>query len=212
VRPHLTQAVCQAEKGVLGYGIDVKLRGDLHGGQPAGTEGATMTIEEAIKTGIVFEKKVHATYLDAASRAKDATAQKVFRTLAQEEMGHVTYLESRLDEWQRKGQISTEKLQTVLPSTERVKAGVARLRSQVARRKGNHDSELESLRQALAAEEETSTFYRRMVRELPAEGQDLFSRFLEIEDGHALIVQAEIDQVNQLGFWFDLEEFDLEAG
>jgi rubrerythrin len=171
-----------------------------------------MTIEEAIKTGIVFEKKVHTTYLDAARRAKDATAQKVFRTLAQEEMGHVAYLESRLDEWQRKGQLSAEKLQTVRPSAERVKTGLARLRSQVARRKGNHDSELESLRQALAAEEETSAFYGRMVRELPAEGQDLFSRFLEIEDGHALIVQAEIDQVNQLGFWFDLEEFDLESG
>jgi rubrerythrin len=64
-------------------------------------------------------------------------------------------------------------------------------------RKGSHAQELDSLRQALAAEEETSTFYINMVRELPAEGQQLFSRFLEIEDGHAAIVQAEIDSVNQ---------------
>ena len=171
-----------------------------------------MTIEEAIKTGILFEKKVHTTYVDAARRAKDPTAVKVFRTLAQEEMGHITYLESRLGEWQRTAQLSPEKLATVLPSAERVKEGLGRLRSQVAQRKGNHAPELEAFRQALAAEEETSTFYRQMVHELPADGQDLFARFLEIEDGHAAIVQAEIDSVNRLCFWFDLEEFDLEAG
>jgi hypothetical protein len=51
-----------------------------------------------------------------------------------------------------------------------------------------------------------------MVGELPAEGQSLFARFLEIEEGHMAVVQAEIDNVNQLGFWFDLKEFDLEAG
>ena len=171
-----------------------------------------MTIEEAIKTGIQFEKKIHETYVGAARRAEDETARKVFATLAQEELGHVAYLESRLDEWQRTARLSDEKLGTILPSAERIKAGLGRLRSQVARRKGKHDSELDALRQALAAEEDTSSFYRRMVLELPADGQDLFARFLEIEDGHALLVQAEIDSVNKLGFWFDVAEFNLEAG
>ena len=171
-----------------------------------------MMIGEAIKTAIAYEKKVHDSYVDAARRAKDETAQKVFRTLAQEEMGHITHLESRLSEWQRTARLSPEKLNTVLPSAERVQAGLARLRSQVSQRKAGHASELESLRQALAAEDETASFYRQMVRELPAEGQDLFSRFLEIEEGHAAIVQAEIDSVNRLGYWFDLKEFDLEAG
>lgn len=171
-----------------------------------------MTIEEAIKTAIQFERKVHETYLGAVKRAGDVTARKVFGTLAAEEEGHITYLESRLAEWQKDGCLSPEKLRTILPSAERIKAGLSRLRSQVAQRKGNHEAELDSLRQALAAEEETSTFYLQMVRSLPAEGQDLFSRFLEIEDGHAAVVQAEIDNVNQMGFWFDLKEFDLEVG
>jgi hypothetical protein len=51
-----------------------------------------------------------------------------------------------------------------------------------------------------------------MVRELPPEGQGLFARFLAIEDGHAAVVQAEIDCVTQMGYWFDLAEFELEAG
>lgn len=171
-----------------------------------------MTIEEAIKTGIEFEKRVYAAYVAASKRAADATAKRVFDTLAQEEQGHITYLESRLTEWQRNGILSAERLTTVLPSKEKIRQGMVRLRSQVTQRKGNYESELDSLRQALAAEEETSGFYQRMVRDLPAEGQDLFARFLEIEDGHAAIVQAELDSVNQMGFWFDLKEFDLEVG
>jgi rubrerythrin len=169
-----------------------------------------MTIAEAIKTGILFEKKVHATYAAAAKRAEDPIAQKVFATLAEEEQGHINYLESRLSEWQTDGRLAGEELHTVLPAAARVREGVKRLRAQVAKRKGSHAAELESLRQALAAEEETSAFYLQMVRDLPPEGQELFARFLEIEDGHAAVVQAEIDSVNQMGFWFDLKEFDLE--
>jgi hypothetical protein len=35
---------------------------------------------------------------------------------------------------------------------------------------------------------------------------------MAIEDGHVAIVQAELDSVTQMGFWFDYREFDLEAG
>lgn len=171
-----------------------------------------MTVEEAIKTAITFEQKVHATYLAAAKRAEDPVAQRVFTTLADEERGHVNYLETRLVEWQKDGRLAGEKLATVLPSAERIRSGLRRLRTQASRRQGSHAGELDSLRQALAAEEETSTFYRQMVRELPPEGQALFARFLEIEDGHAAVVQAEIDSVTHMGFWFDLKEFDLESG
>ena len=36
--------------------------------------------------------------------------------------------------------------------------------------------------------------------------------FLGIEQGHQAIVQAEIDALSGLGFWFDFQEFNLEAG
>jgi peptide deformylase len=39
----------------------------------------------------------------------------------------------------------------------------------------------------------------------------MFARFLEIEEGHARIVQAEIDTLTGMGFWFDVQEFRLEA-
>jgi rubrerythrin len=171
-----------------------------------------MTIEEAIKTALEYEKKVHRAYVTAIARAEDPVAKRVFSTLAEEEQGHINYLESRLGEWRKDGRLSDETLRTVLPSAERIKVGIKRLRSRVAGRQAGHAAELDSLRQALAAEDETSSFYRQMVRELPPEGQTLFARFLEIEDGHAAIVQAEFDSVSQMGFWFDIREFELEGG
>jgi hypothetical protein len=34
---------------------------------------------------------------------------------------------------------------------------------------------------------------------------------LEIEEGHVSIVQAELDSVQGLGYWFDVPEFALES-
>lgn len=173
-----------------------------------------MTIEEAIKTALEFERKVHSLYVAAAKSAADSTAKKVFTTLGREEQGHIDYLESRLSEWQRDGHIQREKLGSVLPSPARIAEGIKRARSGVGKSTGIHDVELASLNQALAAEDETTAFYERMVRELSDEGQTLFARFLEIEAGHSAIVRAEIDSVIKNGFWFDLKddlkEFDLE--
>jgi rubrerythrin len=70
--------------------------------------------------------------------------------------------------------------------------------------------ELELLKQALDAEVKTTSFYKEMVRTLDAEGQEMFRRFVEIEEGHEAIVQAEIDSLSNLGFWFDTPEFRLE--
>ena len=66
------------------------------------------------------------------------------------------------------------------------------------------------LSKALDVEVETSSFYRRLVAELSGEGQKMFARFLEIEDSHIAIVQAQLDYVAQSGYWFDFKEFDME--
>ncbi|MBI5479242.1 MAG: hypothetical protein HY906_10315 [Deltaproteobacteria bacterium] len=171
-----------------------------------------MTLEEAIKTAIVYEKKVHGAYAGAAKQATDPTAAKVFEVMASEEQGHVAYLESRLGEWQKTGQVVAEKLGTILPSKEKVQAGVKKLKGTLKKPASGATPELGFLQQALILEEETSAFYRRMVAELPPAGQQLFARFLEIEEGHGVIVQAEIDSVTGAGFWFDVMEFSLEGG
>ncbi|MBI4861478.1 MAG: ferritin family protein [Candidatus Riflebacteria bacterium] len=170
-----------------------------------------MDLQTALKTALDFESNVFETYEAAARESTDPLARKVFVTLAKEEQDHIAYLRSRLDEWQRTGHVQPLELKTVVPSARRIKATLDRLEAGIGA-PALQTTEVEWLKKALAAERETSGFYRKMVSELPPEGQNLFARFVEIEEGHLAIVQAQIDSVTGSGCWFDVQEFDLEAG
>ena len=167
-----------------------------------------MTIEEAIKTAIDFETQVRQVYRDAAEGASDPVGERIFKVLAEEEQGHLEYLRSKLDEWKKSGTLTAERLDTVIPSRERISKGISALE---ARRPGDErGGELQMLSRAMDVEAKTSDFYKRMVKELPQEGKKLFAHFVEIEEGHLTIVRAEIDYLSKTGYWFDFKEFDME--
>ena len=169
-----------------------------------------MNLEQAIKTAIEYEKKVWQTYQEAQVKASDPVGQRIFKVLADEEQGHVEYLESRLIEWEKTGQITVESLETAIPQCDAIKEAAAKLGERLEK-KSLSQAEVDLLQRALEVEDETSAFYKRMVAELDDEGRALFTRFVEIEEGHVTIVQAEMDAVKGLGFWFDMQEFQLEA-
>ncbi|MGD2107828.1 MAG: ferritin family protein [Phycisphaerae bacterium] len=166
-----------------------------------------MTIEEAIQTAIAFENQVRDVYTSAAEKASDATGERVFRVLADEEQRHVDYLEARLSEWRETGSIHPSALDTVVPSRDVLAEAASRVAEGMA--DVDRGTELAMLSKALEAERKTSSFYRKMVAELPAEGQQLFERFVTIEDGHLAIVQAEMDSLTGTGAWFDCFEVKL---
>ncbi len=173
-------------------------------------DSTPMTLERAIQTAIEYETNVRDLYQSAASQATEAVGKKIFEVLAKEEQGHLDYLMYRFDEWERTGTIESPKLATILPSREEIAAGVAKLEKAVEVK--DWSVELDLLRKALEAESTTGAFYKQMVSELDADGQKLFQPFMEIEEAHYDIVQAQIDALNGMGFWFDFMEFDLEAG
>jgi rubrerythrin len=168
-----------------------------------------MTIEQAIKTAIEFELVVRKVYSEAGKKFSEPAARRVFQVLADEEDRHVQYLESRLEEWQRTGHVTAEKLETMVPSKRAIDAGVRTLQKRMQVQ--DYGAELELLKKALDLEIEATAFFRKMVAELDEEAQKLFSRFVEIEAGHEAIVQAEIDALNGLGFWFDFTEFRFDG-
>jgi len=169
-----------------------------------------VNLADAITTAIEFETRVRDLYAGSMNRLSDPVGQRVFQVLADEEQRHLDYLNHRLDEWKRTGKITVEALATALPSRDRILAAAATLEKRVE--VPDRSAEVELLHKALAVETETSDFYQRMARELSAEGRQMFARFVEIEAGHKAIVQAELDYVTGTGFWFDVREFDLEAG
>jgi rubrerythrin len=168
-----------------------------------------MTIEEAIRTGLEYEEQVLKVYSEAAKRFKDPTARKIFTVLANEEDRHVQYLESRMAEWEQNGFVTAAALETTIPSKQAIDASLERLQQRMAQQ--DFSAELDMLKKALALEVEATAFFGRMVAELKAEEQKLFARFVEIEKGHEAIVQAEIDALTGLGYWFDYQEFNLEG-
>ncbi len=99
-------------------------------------------------------------------------------------------------------------LGTVVPSRERIEQGIKTLEGRVAVKAP--EAEMRLLKRALDVEIETSAFYQRMVKELPEEGRKLFERFVEIEQGHQAIVQAEMNAVAGNGYWFDMPEISME--
>ncbi|HPW54239.1 MAG: ferritin family protein [Thermoanaerobaculaceae bacterium] len=169
-----------------------------------------MDLKEALTVAIDYEHRVRDHYARGTEALLDPKAKKVFETLAREEQGHITYLESRLAEWQKRGYVDSPELPTILPSVAWVQTARDRLADLPAGTTTGNEMDL--LKTALELERATSGFYRSLVDTLPAGQRELFARFLAIEEGHLAIVQAEIDAVAGHGHWFDFQEFSLEAG
>jgi rubrerythrin len=166
-----------------------------------------MTIEEAIKTAIEYEKKICNLYRQASSKTKDAVATRIFDALGDDEESHIAYLNDRLRQWQQTGRITAEKLETYIPSREVIDREIDKLKPRLAR--NDQKSEKQMFSKALHLEVETSRFYERMVAEMSNEGREMFARFVEIENGHIDMVQAELDYISGTGYWFDFKEFDM---
>jgi len=169
-----------------------------------------MTVEEAIISALDYERKVRDHYAQAANKTDDPKGREIFGALADEEQQHVTYLESRLEVWRRDGKLDRITLNTTLPTRDWIARGKAKMHKVSLNR--SYDNEIRMLKDAWKLELEVSDHYKRLVAGLEGDAQKMFKRFLEIEDGHTAIVRAEMDALEKNGFWFDIAEFDLEAG
>ena len=167
-----------------------------------------MTLEEAIKTALKYEKRIRDLYQEAADSADDPAGKQVFSLLAGEEQNHVDYLETRLERWEETGHLQLDSLEQALPSADAIRENMGMLQTRMDRE--DRKDEKQMLSKALNVEVETSDFYKRMVDELSDEGRELFARFLQIENEHIQIVQAELDYLSHTGYWFNIKEFDME--
>jgi rubrerythrin len=169
-----------------------------------------VNIEEAIKTAIEYEKRVAEVYQEAVEASTERVGKRIFGLLGEEERNHVAFLEARLASWRDKGKLDAAGLDTALPAKHDIENAVAQLESKLEPKE--MPAEAAMLEKARQVETETSGFYKQMVKELPEEGRAFFSRFVEIEEGHLAIVEAELNAVQGSGFYFDMPEFDLEKG
>lgn len=171
-----------------------------------------MKLDEAITMALQYERGVHKAYFDAIDKINDKSAKRMFQVLANEEQGHIDYLQDRLKEWQSQGKISVKELKTSIPTKDAMKQSLLDLRKTVLEpQPARLNIEIELLKAALDTEVKTSNFYKEMVAKLDGDGQKLFRRFVEIEKGHEDIVQSQIDCASGLGVFLDNLEFNLEG-
>ncbi len=170
-----------------------------------------MTLKDAITLALDFERKVRDHYFRFAKAVQDPAGRRVLEMLGAEEQGHVDYLEYCQKERARTGKVPNLPLKSVLPTGKKwVADAQKKLQARPGKRTAAAD-ELEALRMALQYEKEADGFYKRFVAELPEGDRGMFTKFLEIEDGHLELVQAQLDSVQGAGFWFDTMEFRLET-
>lgn len=172
-----------------------------------------MTIEKVLREAQRYEVSIRELYAEAARRAGEEAARKFYQVLGADEQSHVDYLAYKLEEWKTKGLISFEGLASALPEAGRVEEAARRAAAGlVDSRKALQDlgGWVEALSRVLKSEEETTAYYRSQVGLLEGDAALMFSRFIEIEEGHTRIVRAEFDLASRTGHWFDFREFDLE--
>ena len=167
-----------------------------------------MKLEQAIRTAIEYEQKIFELYADLTRKAADAAGRRVFESLRDDEENHVAYLEHRLKQLLESGEITVEKLESAIPPPEVIAQEMGKLKQRTDR--DDRKNEKQMLSKALHLETETSRFYERLVGEMVAESREMFSRFLEIENAHIELVQAQLDYLSHTGYWFDFKEFDME--
>ncbi len=168
-----------------------------------------MTLEEAIRTALEVEHRVRDRFRQLADQASGDASRAFFTLMAGEEEGHVAYLEAALARWRAEGVVEDREIASSV-RREWVREGVHVLRE--AKEPKRQADPHEHLSVALRLEHEVSDLYRRLVAEVEdPRAQRMFRRFLEIEDGHTALVQAELDYELHTGNFFDVREFTLDG-
>ncbi len=163
---------------------------------------------KALRSAIEVEDRGLTTFLEFARKTRDITGKNMFIRLAIDEYEHRRILEDQLNSlmdghgWE-KVDIPKSEIERVAPT----------VRDKQQRTKGESGlEEVDALNTALDLEKKAATFFREKAEEITEpEAQELFIRLAEWEDSHFDLIQAELDAINQTGFWFGIPEFQMDS-
>jgi len=165
----------------------------------------------AIETAVQIEKDGLAFYTEAAKQTADPNGKKMFQTLARDEAAHLKLFETVRESLLKEGHwLSPEQVAAIsrgeFEHPPVFQTGDETEAAQIPER------ELAALRRGIQAEEDSIAFYsQQMDKTDDPDGKAMYAYLVEQEEGHRIILQGEYDYLNRTGFWFDIQEFNLEA-
>ncbi len=174
------------------------------GRRPAGNHAGS-----ALSKAISSEKLGIESYLRFARQTSNASGKDMFIRLAQDEFEHLNALEKEMDRLQEgkpclRITIRQSDIEEIVPQLTdpeaKVKAG-----------QGTAD-DLSALNIALDLERRAIAFYKKEAGlAKDAAVKALYARLAEMEEAHYGLIQAELDHIKDMGFWFGVQEFSLET-
>ncbi len=161
-------------------------------------------IREAIK----YEDNGLSTYLEFARKTENQIGKNMFIRLAMDEHQHRLYLEDQLvsllndGKW-KKIEIPKSEMELIAPA----------IREKQKQTKGESGlSEIDALNTAIDFEKKSAEFFREQAESATEPDiKAFFLRLAEWEDAHFDLIQAELDAINQTGFWFGIPEFRMDG-
>ena len=168
---------------------------------------ANIEAARAIKFGMEAEKRGLESYLDYARNTQDETGKNMFILLARDELSHFEILEKALSDIELSGRWSEVQIQGSL--IERI---MPRLHERAVRTQGASGvDQVSALEAAMEQERKAAELYREQLEKTTDPvARKVFKRLVAMEEAHYDLLSAELDSINETGFWFQIPEFNLE--
>jgi len=161
-----------------------------------------------LRTAIDAEKKALKNYLNYAHLTKETAGKNMFIQLALDEHGHMTALEKELEQIQ-----SGHKWQIIKLPESPIEQAVETIKPIDPDNTQNAtNDETEAIMLAMKAEKKAMQFYQSQLKdETHPAAVKLLDRLVQMESAHYQILQSELDNINQTGFWMGNREISFEA-
>jgi rubrerythrin len=166
---------------------------------------------KAIEIAIRIEKDGLEFYTEAAKQVDDPHGKRMFKTLARDERVHMQLFENARQALLNRGTwLSPEEVEAISP--KRLVPPPIFPTGDQAKAVEIPEHQLAALRRGIQAEEDSIAFYSEQMEQTDdPDGKAMYAFLVEQEEGHRTILQGEYDYLTGSGFWFDVQEFNLEA-
>jgi rubrerythrin len=163
-----------------------------------------------IKESIKLEINGRNFFEHAAEMTHNEHGKKMFRKLAQDEVGHLTAFGQLFsavignEEWKKF--VDEEETKGPAPIIEELKTRIEK------GAKEERASELEAIRIGMDLERKAINFFEKSEKETTDDkAREIFKRIGDEEKIHYDLLQAQYDSVTNSGFWFDIAEFKMDG-
>ena len=163
----------------------------------------------ALNKAIQSERLALQRYLQFARQTVVTSGKDMFIRLSQDEFGHMVFLEKELDSLAAGKKWISPKFKT--SDIEEIVPKLTAIDSKLVAEQGSTD-DLSVLNIALDMEKKAMGFYQKeSAKAADPTARAMYLRLAEMEEAHFNLIQAEIDHIKDMGFWFGIQEFTLES-